>query len=123
MLGGTTANPLKLEQARTFALALPDSNEEPSEGLEPQVSQEPGQVTKATREIEMKRHWVPLLLLSTAAGAAESDNFKVEGKVSELQAVTEKETAFRVTLEKAPVVLVSRKDKQGHCKLLSVTVR
>ena len=107
----------------------------------------------------MKALFMSALVLSSASVvAAENDNFKAEGKVAELQAVVERDTALRVTLEKAPplcgntwtyayigekddnfkgtlellqlakstkapVMLVSRRDGQGYCKLLSVTVR
>lgn len=99
-----------------------------------------------------------MVMSCTAAHAADNDPVKVEGKIAELQGVTEGDDAFRVTLEKAPrlcgtastyayvsekddnfkamvellllakstkapVMLLSRKDGQGHCKLLSVTVR
>jgi hypothetical protein len=107
----------------------------------------------------MKLLCVSAMALSFAAVAAEDENFKVEGKVVELQGVVESKTAFRVTLDKAPplcgkggatyayvgekddnftsivellllaknskapVMLVSRKDGESHCKLISVTVR
>ena len=99
-----------------------------------------------------------MLLSCAVAHAADNDPVKVEGKVAELQGVTQGDMAFRVTLEKAPplcgtawsyayvnekddnfkgivellllakstkapVMLLSQKDSQGHCKLLSLTVR
>ena len=99
-----------------------------------------------------------MVLSCAVAYAADNDPVKLEGKVAELQGVTQGDGSFRVTLEKAPrlcgtastyayvnekddnfkgivellllakstkapVMLLSQKDDQGHCKLLSFTVR
>lgn len=99
-----------------------------------------------------------MVLSSAAVVAADTETYKVEGKVGELQAVADGATAWRVTLEKAPplcgnawtytyigeeddgfkgmvelvslakrskaqVMLVSERSRDGHCKLISVTVR
>jgi hypothetical protein len=99
------------------------------------------------------------LVLACATGyAADLDTHKVEGKVAELQGVSDRDASLRVMLAKtpplcgnaftyaylsqkddnydamvellllakssnAPVMLLSQKDSQGRCQLLSVTVK